>query len=81
VKGSEHNHGYHAREKKNYYKRVENAKPLYICVWHWLQDIVPSRRPFDGVIHLEQNKAPTDTAVLLQYYSIVQTPAKKLDSL
>jgi hypothetical protein len=76
VKSSEHDHGYHARQKKNYNKRVENAKPLYVCVWHWLQDVVPSRWPFDGVIHLKPNKAPPDPPVLQLYYSIVQIAAK-----
>lgn len=76
MQSSEHDHGYHAREKKNYDKRVENAKPLYVCVWHWLQDVVPSRWPFDGVIHLKQNKAPPNLPVLQLYYSTVQIPAK-----
>jgi hypothetical protein len=80
MKSSEHDHGYHARQEKNYDKRVENAKPLYICLWHWLQDVVPPRWPFDGIIHLKQNKEVTDPPVLLLYYSTVQTAAKPPDS-
>jgi hypothetical protein len=75
VKSSEHDHGYHARQKKNDDKRIENAKPLYICMWHWLQDVVPSWWPFDCVIHLKQNIPP---AMILYFYIALILLCKKI---
>lgn len=50
VQRSQHNHGHHAGQEEHDDQAVENAEPLDLGVRHRLQDVVPSRRPFDGVV-------------------------------
>ena len=53
VQGSQEYHGDHPREEENYDQRVEDGEPLNVCVWHALQDVVPSAAPLHIVLYIE----------------------------
>lgn len=53
MQSAQHDHGHHAREKEDDDERVEDAKPLDVRVWHRLQDVIPTRRPFYRVVRLK----------------------------
>ena len=52
MNGAQQNHGNHAAEEEHNDQRVENAEPLDFGVLCRVEDVVPSRCPFDVIIYL-----------------------------
>lgn len=50
MQGAQHDHRNHPRQEQNDDERVEDAEPLNVCVWHRLENVIPSRAPLDRVV-------------------------------
>ena len=56
MQGSQEDHCDHTRQEENDHKRVQDGEPLDVCVWHALQNVIPSAAPFHIVLHVEGDR-------------------------
>lgn len=54
VKSAQHYHCDHARQEEYDNERIQNAEPLDFTVRHRVQDVVPTRGPFDVILALKK---------------------------
>ena len=60
MQGSQEDHCDHTREEEHDHKRVQDGKPLDVCVRHTLQNVIPSAAPFHIVLHVEGDGVAVD---------------------
>lgn len=56
MQSPQHNHRHHSRQKQHDDERVENAEPLDVRVRHGLEDVIPTRAPFDRIVLHEAHR-------------------------
>lgn len=53
---TQENHRDHAAEEEHNHERVQNAEPLNFRIRHRVKNVIPSRGPFDFIIHEITNR-------------------------